>query len=126
MRCGTTAWVCRHLVARGRWSAHFDGRIALTIARDAEVTYLALGGDNQLYAIFNAYCQEEFRVWVNRGAYNGNGVRPQGLISAYWESTTLPAIATEPSAAAAPADVPAPPSGGRNDCPVYQSISMNW
>lgn len=124
MRCGTKTWGFRHLVAAGRWSANFDGWIALTLGSGTEVTYLKYGGDEKLFVIFDQRCNAEFWVWYNRGAYNGNGVRPQGLISAYWQDNVIPT--TPGQAPAAPQDVPPPPKGGRSDCPVYQPIGNPW
>lgn len=32
---------------------------------------------------FDGDCEELFRVWYNNGALNGDGVQPQGVITAY-------------------------------------------
>ena len=115
LRCGTSSWGFRHVTAR--WDAHFDAWIALTIARGADVSDVQGDGGSNIFAIFDGNCNELFRVIYNGGAYNGNGVRPQGVITAYYEGGPVSALAQ------AVASIPSPPSSGtRANCYVYQQI----
>lgn len=77
LRCGTQTYGFRHVVARGRWNADFDSRIAEAIARGQQ------SKDKTIYSIFNADCLELFRVVVNPGPIGRDGFRPQGVITAY-------------------------------------------
>jgi hypothetical protein len=79
LRCGTSTWGFRHITHR--WDAAFDSSIALTIARGEVVNDLQQDGGSHIYALFNDRCTELFRVIYNAGAYRGNGVRPQGIIT---------------------------------------------
>jgi hypothetical protein len=128
MRCGIAArnWGFRHLVADHEWNAQYDAWIALTIAHGADVNDVQNDGGSVIFAIFDGNCNELFRVIYNGGAYNGNGVRPQGLITAYYEGGPISAIAAteEPSGVAAQlsANIPSPPGSYRANCYVYQNI----
>ncbi len=81
LRCGTTTWGFKHITHR--WNAAFDSKIALTISRGEVVTDVQQDGGSAIYALFDNRCEELFRVIYNGGAYRGNGVRPQGIITAY-------------------------------------------
>jgi len=81
-RCGTSTWGLRHLVERGRWDSTFDSKAAEAVSR---------GDDGGVYGyrLWKNQCPRtvDFRVIYNWGAYNGDGVRPQGVVTAYWVST---------------------------------------
>lgn len=113
LRCGTATWGFIHIKAR--WNAAFDSMIALTIARGEKVTDLQQDGGSVIFALFDNSCHELFRVIYNGGAYNGNGVRPQGIITAYYVTTggtVIPSAAPDSVALAS----------YRTDCPVIQNI----
>lgn len=131
LRCGTTSWGFNHI--KGRWNSAFDANIALTISRGESVADYQQDGGSRIYALFNNYCNELFRVIYNGGAYNGYGVRPQGIITAYY--ITNSAIATSPGVNAVTPDGKDAPANRtvltrdrtdtaqyRTDCPVYQGI----
>jgi hypothetical protein len=75
LRCGTSTWGYNHLVAGHEYD---PSMIALTIAQ----------GSGPFLGVFNyttMTCPSStYRVVENDGALNGNGVRPQGIITAYW------------------------------------------
>lgn len=102
---------------KSRYNSTFDSYIALTFSRGEVVTDYQQDGGSQIYALFDDSCKELFRVIYNAGAYLGSGVRPQGLITAYYSSGPTPArprtIRTEPSSVNGPYY--------RTDCPVYQN-----
>lgn len=85
LRCGTATWGYRHITHR--WNAAFDREIALTIARGDVVQDLQGDGGSAIYALFDRRCKELFRVIYNGGAYRGTGVRPQGIITAYYRTS---------------------------------------
>jgi hypothetical protein len=82
LRCGTSSWGFIHI--KHRWNATFDSMIALTIARGERVPDLQQDGGSVIFSLFDPDCNELFRVVYNGGAYNGNGVSPQGIITAYY------------------------------------------
>jgi hypothetical protein len=82
LRCGTKTWGYVHLVAGHEYD---PSMIALTISR----------GSGPFLGVFtyvpdpdNECPVDEYRVVENAGALNGNGVRPQGIITAYWTPIT--------------------------------------
>lgn len=77
LRCGSPTYGFRHIEERGRWSATFSSKIALTISRGQQ------SRDRSIYSLFNSDCIELFRVVVNHGPFRGRGFRPQGVITAY-------------------------------------------
>lgn len=89
--------------------------IALTIARGEKVSDVQGDGGSAIFSLQDNNCNELFRVIYNGGALNGNGVSPQGIITAYeaTSSTIAPGRADPASAEAA---------SYRTDCPVYQGI----
>ena len=110
LRCGNTSFGFVHL--KPRWNATFDSYIALTISRGEDVNDVEQDGGSVIFALFDDRCNELFRVVYNGGAYNGNGIRPQGIITAYYRTTGGPAHASR--AGAAPQY--------RTDCPVIQGV----
>jgi hypothetical protein len=112
LRCGTATWGFVHIKAR--WNAAFDSMIALTIARGEKVSDLQQDGGSVIFALFDGNCHELFRVIYNGRAYLGTGVSPQGIITAYYNTTGPVAVQVAPEAAAV--------AGYRTDCPVIQSI----
>ncbi|MBV8542604.1 MAG: hypothetical protein JO063_09695 [Pseudonocardiales bacterium] len=117
LRCGTSTWGFTHITTR--WNETFDANIALTISRGEEVTDRQDDGGSAIYALFNDNCRELFRVIYNGGAYRGNDVRPQGIITAYDKSITPVSYATPDSAAS---NVTAASSSYRTNCAVIQNI----
>lgn len=121
LRCGTATWGLVHLVARGRWNSTFDSMIALTIAQGEKVSDLQQDGGSRIFALFDSGCHELFRVIYNGNAYNGNGVSPQGVITAYdptiGTAKSPGAIATYPKVKVASVN-----PAYRTDCPVIQNI----
>lgn len=111
MRCGTTSWGFIHV--KPRWNTTFDSNIALTISRGEDVADVEQDGGSVIFALFDNSCNELFRVIYNGGAYNGNGIRPQGIITAYYITHGGPARVG--------ADAVVTPQY-RTDCPVNQSI----
>ncbi len=109
LRCGNSRFGFLHVTAR--WNAAFDANIALTIARGESASDVQQDGGSAIYALFDNNCNELFRVIYNGGAYNGNGVRPQGIITAYAPG---PISTIAPDTARAPAY--------RTDCPIIQNI----
>ncbi|MGH3769272.1 MAG: hypothetical protein ACRDTX_29685 [Pseudonocardiaceae bacterium] len=127
LRCGTSTWGFSHITAR--WNAPFDSNIALTISRGEEVNDLQGDGGSAIYALFNDRCEELFRVIYNGGAYRGNDVRPQGIITAYERSTVVPTayerqlgLVSYAMQANAVSGVIAAASSYRTDCTVIQNI----
>jgi hypothetical protein len=113
LRCGTATWGFLHITHR--WNSAFDSGIALTISRGEEVGDLQQDGGSSIYALFDNKCNEIFRVIYNGGAWRGaTTVSPQGIITAYGESSIITTAPEEASATAAPTY--------RTDCPVYQNI----
>lgn len=76
MRCGTTSWGFVHIQNGGHWTADTDASIAQVISRG----YFDAG-------VWNFRTCPNFRVPYNGGALNGNGISPQGIITAYWASS---------------------------------------
>jgi len=113
LRCGLSTWGFRHLTHR--WNSAFDSAIALTISRGENVADFQQDGGSRIYALFDNHCTELFRVIYNGGAYRGNDVRPQGIISAYRNIITA---AVDRSATSDETGAPS----YRTDCPVYQNI----
>lgn len=106
------------------WTAAFDSNIALTISRGASAPNLT-GASNlsRVFVLFNGDCEELFRVWYNNGALNGDGVQPQGVITAYrvthggptwWENDLDESNVDMPEFSDTVAY--------RTDCPIYQPI----
>lgn len=116
LRCGTTTWGFKHITHR--WNAAFDASIALTIARGEAVNDVQGDGGSKIYALFDNRCNELFRVIYNGGAYRGKGVRPQGIITAYY--TTITTAKSPRVVESGPHTVAA--TRYRTDCPVYQNI----
>jgi hypothetical protein len=110
LRCGTSSWGFHHITHR--WNASFDAKIALTIARGEDVADVQQDGGSNIFALFNNKCQELFRVIYNGHAYRGNGIRPQGIITAYDRSVISTALPE--GAKVAPVY--------RTDCGVTQGI----
>ncbi|GGP00377.1 hypothetical protein [Wenjunlia tyrosinilytica] len=79
LRCGNDSFGYRHLVKRKRWSKAFDKKMTDTFWRG---TPNDAGG----FSMYTDTCppMEYFRIVYNAGAYHGNGVRPQGVITAYY------------------------------------------
>jgi hypothetical protein len=112
LRCGSGSWGFLHI--SHRWNDYFDSMIALTIARGEKVSDLQQDGGSAIFSLQDNGCHELFRVIYNGGPYNGNGVSPQGIITAYetgTATTALPQVADGAEAASY-----------RTDCPVYQKI----
>jgi hypothetical protein len=84
LRCGNARWGFLHITHR--WNAAFDSSIALTIAKGEEVKDLQQDGGSAIFALFDNRCHELFRVIYNGGALHGNGIRPQGIITAYYRT----------------------------------------
>lgn len=78
LRCGNGAFGYRHF--SDRWNAEFSSMITLTVSRGVS------GGTGVLYYIPRACASPTFKVVYNLGAYNGNGIRPQGIITATYEN----------------------------------------
>jgi hypothetical protein len=75
LRCGTSTWGYNHLIKHG----YNSSLISLTVAR---------GTQDSIFQIFTYVLEEVcptpvYTVVYNEGALNGNGVRPQGIITAY-------------------------------------------
>lgn len=126
LRCGTATWGFTHITAR--WNSSFDANIALTISRGEEVTDRQGDGGSAIYALFDGRCRELFRVIYNGGAYRGNDVRPQGIITAYDTSIVHTTYERQigpvsyPAHGSAESDVTAVmPTYGTN-CEVIQNI----
>jgi hypothetical protein len=77
LRCGTSTWGYVHLI---RGHEYYPSAIALTVAR---------GQQDPVFQIFtfvitgNTCPIVTYKVVYNDGPLNGNGVRPQGIITAY-------------------------------------------
>jgi hypothetical protein len=115
LRCGNTRFGFNHITAR--WSAAFDANIALTIARGESATDVQQDGGSAIFALFDSRCNELFRVIYNGGAYNGTGVRPQGIITAYAPGV-ITTIALSGTARGTSRAAPA----YRTDCAIIQNI----
>jgi hypothetical protein len=111
LRCGKASWGFHHLTHR--WNAAFDATIALTIARGESANDVQGDGGSKLYVLFNNRCVEVFRVIYNGGAYLGNGIKPQGIITAY-PPTIGPVAVFSTNSSVKPAY--------RTDCPIIQEI----
>ena len=91
LRCGTSTWGYTHLV---RGHDYYPSAIALTIAR---------GRPDPVFQIFtfvisgNTCPIVTYKVVYNEGPLNGNGVRPQGIITAYPVVTGPAPDAKEPA-----------------------------
>ncbi|MGY0019315.1 hypothetical protein [Streptomyces sp. cg35] len=82
LRCGTTTWGYKHLVARGRWSASFDKKIKKALWSGTPATIP--GGRWHYYMEAMPPCTKYFGVLDNPGVYGGDRVtKPQGIITAY-------------------------------------------
>jgi hypothetical protein len=79
LRYGTKTWGYNHLLKHG----YDPSQIALTVAR---------GQENPPFQYFtykvNACPSYTYKVVYNAGALNGTGVRPQGIITAYAETSS--------------------------------------
>jgi len=77
LRCGTSTWGYIHLVDGHEYD---PSAISVTVAR---------GTQDPIFHIFtyvisgNTCPTVTYKVVYNDGALNGNGVRPQGIITAY-------------------------------------------
>jgi hypothetical protein len=95
LRCGTTTWGYNHIVYRDH---NYDpALIALTISRGSQ----PVPGEQVLqYKWESETCPVNYKytytVVYNQGALNGNGVRPQGVITAYESVQAEPDSAHEP------------------------------
>jgi hypothetical protein len=69
--------------------------------------------------LFDGRCRELFRVIYNGGAYRGNDVRPQGIITAYERQIGPVSQASRGSTASVVTRVTPP---YRTDCAVIQNI----
>jgi hypothetical protein len=79
LRCGGLSWGFVHLIEGTHpheWNSTVNSEIANVIARG----FYDAG-------VFNWRSCPNFRVPYNGGALNGNGVRPQGVITAYASSS---------------------------------------
>lgn len=114
LRCGTSSWGFNHITHR--WNSAFDSKMALTFAYGEDVNDVQQDGGSVIFALFDNRCHQLFRIIYNGGALHGNGVRPQGVITAYDTSGPVSAgpMGAGPLTAAGPAY--------RTDCPVYQGI----
>ncbi|MCX5530073.1 hypothetical protein OG785_05820 [Streptomyces sp. NBC_00006] len=82
LRCGTSTWGYRHLVARGRWSASFDKKITKALWSGTPVTIT--GGRWHYYMVAVPPCTKYFGVLDNPNTYGRDHVtHPQGIITAY-------------------------------------------
>ncbi|MFE0640113.1 hypothetical protein ACFW2Y_00575 [Streptomyces sp. NPDC058877] len=90
LRCGTSTWGYRHLVPKHGFN---DSQIANTVARGKQ----SFG----FYYTNLAQCPPvTFKVVYNDGALGGTGVRPQGIITAYYQAGHISSIAPQATAAA--------------------------
>ncbi len=112
LRCGNSRWGFLHVTAR--WNPSFEYYIALTISRGETATDYQQDGGSQIFALFDNSCNELFRVIYNGGAYNGNGVRPQGIITAYYISHGGPVAVRQSVGAVTP--------NYGTTCPIIQNI----
>lgn len=74
LRCGTSTWGYNHLIKHG----YDPSSIALTVAQGQQ----SLTQQSFIYSS-NSCPSFTYKVVFNTGALNGNGVRPQGIITAY-------------------------------------------
>ncbi|MFJ3584737.1 hypothetical protein ACIPPS_21265 [Streptomyces sp. NPDC090127] len=90
LRCATSTWGYRHLVPKHGFN---DSQIANTVARGKQ----SFG----FYYTNLAQCPPTtFKVVYNDGALGGTGVRPQGIIIAYYQAGHISSIAPQAAAAA--------------------------
>ncbi|GGP95674.1 hypothetical protein [Streptomyces melanogenes] len=83
LRCGTSTWGYRHIVAKHGFD---DGQIANTVARGRQ-------SFGFYYTNLNQCPPMTFKVVFNDGALGGTGVRPQGIITAYYQPGHITSIA---------------------------------
>ncbi|GGK25486.1 hypothetical protein GCM10010124_17540 [Pilimelia terevasa] len=78
MRCGSDSWGFRHIVKKGRWNSDFERMMVQTTASGE---WRAGHG----FILKDGTCppKDIFKVIFNYGAHNGNGIKPQGVITAY-------------------------------------------
>jgi hypothetical protein len=77
LRCGTSTWGYIHLVDGHEYD---PSAISVTVARGAQDSIFQIF----TYVISGNTCPTvTYKVVYNDGALNGNGVRPQGIITAY-------------------------------------------
>jgi hypothetical protein len=89
LRCGTSSWGFNHI--KGRWDSSFDKEIAKTVAFGVHTSNGRLD-----YYPYEACQSWTFRVIYNLGAYNGNDVRPQGIITAHYHMYSTFEALTDP------------------------------
>jgi hypothetical protein len=77
LRCGTSSWGFIHIVAGHGWGASLNAAIASVISQGFYDS-----------GVFNWRRCPNFRVPYNGGAYNGNGVSPQSIITAYYSGAS--------------------------------------
>ncbi|MYS61143.1 MULTISPECIES: hypothetical protein [Streptomycetaceae] len=75
LRCGTSSWGYRHLAPKHEFN---DSMIAQTVSRGNQMFGFYYLNLNQCPAMM-------FKVVFNDGALGGTGVRPQGVITAYYQ-----------------------------------------
>ena len=81
LRCGTSTWGYVHLIQKHEY---LPGTIAVVVARGGQSTSGHFFYKGYPGSAFGLGCKEvSYRVVYNTGALNGNGVRPQGIITAY-------------------------------------------
>jgi hypothetical protein len=79
LRCGTSTWGYNHLIKHG----YNPSSIALTVAQGTQI----IGKQKFVYSS-NSCPSFTYDVVFNTGALNGNGVQPQGIITAYQETAS--------------------------------------
>lgn len=83
LRCGTSTWGYRHLVPKHGFN---DGQIANTVARGKQ-------SFGFYYTNLTQCPPMAFKVVFNNGAIGGTGVRPQGIITAYFQPGHISSVA---------------------------------
>ncbi|WP_143676622.1 hypothetical protein [Streptomyces sp. TLI_146] len=83
LRCGTSTWGYRHIVAKHGFN---DSQTANTVARGRQ-------SFGFYYTNLNQCPPMTFKVVFNDGALGGTGVRPQGIITAYYQPGHITSIA---------------------------------
>ena len=83
LRCGTSTWGYRHLVPKHGFN---DGQIANTVARGKQ-------SFGFYYTNLNQCPPTAFKVVFNNGAIGGTGVRPQGIVTAYYQPGHISSVA---------------------------------
>ncbi|MFI1177900.1 hypothetical protein [Streptomyces melanogenes] len=83
LRCGTSTWGYRHIVTKHDFD---DSQIANTVARGRQ-------SFGFYYTNLNQCPPMTFKVVFNDGALGGTGVRPQGIITAYYQPGHITSIA---------------------------------